>query len=135
MENFKLAPEFEKSSLFVMDFELCQLRLNIDGEVDWLILIPRKEGMKDWSDLSLEDQYQLTREIDHVSKSLKAELNPDKINVASLGNMVPQLHIHVMARYKTDRAWPGAIFGVPENKESSAKFDGARVSFWKEKLK
>lgn len=130
MESFKLHKDLEKSSLFVKDLDLCQVRLNFDGDVDWFILVPRREGMKDWCDLSLEDQYQLTREIDHVSKVLNKELAPDKLNVASLGNMVAQLHIHVIARYKSDRAWPGAIFGTSPANE----FDGGRVHFWKEKL-
>ena len=127
---FKMHEELEKGSVLIKDFQLCQARLHRDGDLDWIVLVPRIEGMKDWNDLSLEDQYQLTREIDHVCTVMKRELGPDKLNVASLGNMVPQLHIHVIARYKNDRAWPGAIFGSAPKKE----FHEARAIYWKEKL-
>lgn len=127
---FQLDPELQKSSLPVTELELCQVRLNYDGDVDWFVLIPKKEGMRDWCDLELEDQYQLSREIDRVCKLMRKELNPDKLNVASLGNMVAQLHVHVIARYKNDRAWPGAIFGTSPAKE----FDGERIKYWKEKF-
>lgn len=127
---FKLDSKLEESSVFIKDLRLCQARLNFDGDVDWIVLVPKKEGMKDWSDLDLDDQYQLTREIDMVCKALKAEVAPDKINVASLGNIVPQLHVHVIARYRNDRAWPGAIFGTSPAKE----FSGERAKFWDKKL-
>lgn len=112
-------------SEYITKLKLSEVRLIKDGDLDWFVLIPLKEGKKDWSDLEMEDQFELCREISLVSEKLEA-VSPDKINVASLGNMVPQLHIHVLARYKNDRAWPGAIWGTPSSKE----FDSSRVEFW-----
>ena len=116
---------------FLIDLPLSQLRMIPDGEITWFVLIPMRENMIDWSDLPLDDQYQLTQEINQLCHLLKEHKNPDKINVASLGNKVPQLHIHVMARYKEDRAWPGAIFGTQSGKE----FQIEELEFWKDKLK
>ena len=126
----KIAPEIERGSIFIKDMKLSQLRLLKDGDLDWFLLIPRKENMIDWSDLTLEDQSILCSEITEVSNLLKAAVAPDKINVGSLGNMVPQLHIHIIARYKNDRAWPAAIWGTQSIKD----FDQERVDYWKSKL-
>ena len=127
----KIAPEIERDSIFIKDLELSQLRLFKDGDLDWFLLIPRVEGAKDWSDLELKEQEVLCKEITEISNYLKAEVGPDKINVASLGNMVPQLHIHIIARYKSDRAWPAPIWGT----ESSSEFKLERLDFWISKLK
>ncbi|EQC51932.1 HIT domain-containing protein [Bacteriovorax sp. DB6_IX] len=116
-------------SIFIKKLNLSELRLIKDGELDWFVLIPLRENMKDWSDLEMEDQFELTREITLLSNKLK-KLNPDKINVASLGNVVPQLHIHVLARYQNDRAWPGPIWGT----QASKSFDDSRARFWIEEF-
>jgi diadenosine tetraphosphate (Ap4A) HIT family hydrolase len=97
---------------FLADFELCQLRLYKDGDLDWFVLIPRVAGIIDWIDLDPSDQIQMTKEIDKACQLLKKYTDYDKINVASLGNMVPQMHIHIIARHKNDRAWPNAIWGT-----------------------
>jgi diadenosine tetraphosphate (Ap4A) HIT family hydrolase len=101
---------------FLTDFELCQVRLYKDGDLDWFVLIPRVEGVVDWSDLDSNEQIKLTQEIDKVCRLLKQYSKFDKINVASLGNMVPQMHIHIIARRKDDRAWPNAIWGTKSKK-------------------
>ena len=127
----KIDPILEKDSIFITDLKLSQLRMIPDGENPWFILIPRKPDIIEWIDLSLEDQYILTEEISLVSEILKRHVNPDKINVASLGNQVPQLHVHVIARFKSDRAWPNAIWGTKSNKN----FSSDSIEFWKGKLK
>lgn len=101
---------------FVKNLDLCQLRLYKDGDLDWFVLIPMKENIIDWDDLTIDEQLQLTKEIDMVCKKMRKYSDFDKINVASLGNMVPQMHIHIIARKKTDRAWPGAVFGTKSKK-------------------
>lgn len=118
-------------SHFIYDFPLSQLRLIPDGDNTWFLLIPMREGKEDWSDLSQDEQHQLTDEIDLVCKEIQKHKDPDKLNVASLGNMVPQLHIHVIARYKDDRAWPGPIWGSVANNE----FDNKEVLFWQDLFK
>jgi len=115
-----------KDSEKIVTMDLCELRLIKDGEVDWFLLIPLRENMIDWSDLTLEDQMTLSYEITFVSRKLK-ELNIDKVNVGSLGNIVSQLHIHVIGRKKSDRAWPNAIWGT----NSPKVFEKSRVDFWK----
>lgn len=124
----KLHPQLEKDSHFICDFDLSQLRIIPDGELTWFLLIPRRDNLVDWSDLQITDQNKLCEEITAVSKKLKEFKTPDKINVASLGNMVPQLHVHVIARYKTDRAWPGPIWGS----QSKVEFSENEIDFWKE---
>lgn len=117
----KIHERLEADSLFIKDLELSQLRMIKDGDNPWFLLIPRKEGLVDWSDLSREDQHLLTDEIDFVCKKIQQKIEPDKLNVASLGNMVPQLHIHIIARFKTDRAWPGPIWGSDSISEFTEK--------------
>lgn len=123
--------KLQEDSHFIIDLPLSQLRIIPDGDNPWFLLIPMREGKKDWSDLDLDDQYQLTQEINQVCNLLKEHKDPDKLNVASLGNMVPQLHIHVIARYKEDRAWPGPIWGT----ESTSEFTLEDIEFWKSKFK
>ncbi len=78
----------------------------------WLILIPRVAGASEWIDLTREQQHQLSDEIAVVSHILQAVVTPHKLNIATLGNQVSQLHIHVIARYKTDGAWPNPVWGA-----------------------
>ena len=118
-----------EDSIEICNLTLSQLRLMRDGDVDWFLLIPLREEVKDWCDLSIEDQLVLTREIDYVSRLVK-ETKVDKINVASLGNLVSQLHIHIIGRLKADRAWPRPIWGT----SATRPFDPTKVNFWKNKM-
>ena len=92
--------------------ELSRVQMKNDSRFPWLILVPEVPGLKDLHDLSPEDQVTAMAEIDTVSRVLSDLHAPDKINVAALGNMVPQLHIHVIARFTTDEAWPAPVWGV-----------------------
>lgn len=78
----------------------------------WLVLVPQLPDAREWIDLEREQQHQLSDEIAVVSHILKALTTPDKLNIATLGNQVGQLHIHVIARYKTDKAWPNPVWGA-----------------------
>lgn len=91
----------------------------------WLILVPMVAGVSEWIDLEREQQHLLSDEIMITSHLLKALVTPDKLNVANLGNKVSQLHVHVIARYTTDPAWPNAIWGgeaAPYGEEELKKF-------------
>lgn len=77
----------------------------------WIVLVPRVPGLMEWIDLERGAQHQLSDEIAVVSHILKALTTPDKLNIATLGNQVSQLHVHVIARYKTDKAWPNPVWG------------------------
>lgn len=110
-DAFKLAAEFERDSLWLADWPLCQLRVQNDANYPWFILIPRRVSMVEIIDLTEQDREQLWRESAHLSVFLKAEFQAKKLNIAALGNMVPQLHLHHIARYEHDIAWPAPVWG------------------------
>lgn len=93
-------------------FELCHVLLMRDANYPWCVLVPDREGKVEVFDLSEEDQEQLKLESNTLLKYLKNEFNADKMNVAALGNVVPQLHIHHIVRYKADVAWPAPVWGA-----------------------
>ncbi|MDQ3617967.1 MAG: HIT family protein [Pseudomonadota bacterium] len=93
-------------------FELSELRLMDDANHPWLILVPRVEQAVELIDLDQAQQAELMREIALVSRALQATFKPHKLNVAALGNLVPQLHVHVIARFEHDIAWPRPVWGM-----------------------
>lgn len=93
-------------------FTLCHVLLMRDANYPWCILVPDREGLTEIFDLSIEDQNQLQLESNTLLEFLKNEFNADKMNVAALGNVVSQLHIHHIVRYKTDIAWPKPVWGT-----------------------
>ncbi|OGO76156.1 MAG: histidine triad (HIT) protein [Chromatiales bacterium RIFOXYA1_FULL_46_5] len=109
--GFELAPEIERDSIWLSDWPLCQLRVQNDANYPWFILIPRREAMVEIIDLTVAEQEQLWRESAHLSVFLKAEFQAKKLNIAALGNMVPQLHLHHIVRYQNDAAWPAPVWG------------------------
>jgi diadenosine tetraphosphate (Ap4A) HIT family hydrolase len=109
--KFELAPEIERDSLWLADWPLCQLRVQNDANYPWFILVPRRVAMVEIIDLTQDEQRQLWRESAFLSEFLKAEFNAKKLNVAALGNMVPQLHVHHIVRYENDIAWPAPVWG------------------------
>ena len=99
--------------MHIADLPLCEVRLMDNKLFPWLILVPRIAGAREWIDLDREQQHQLSDEIAILSHLLQALVTPDKLNMAALGNQVPQLHIHLIARYKGDKAWPNPVWGGP----------------------
>lgn len=93
-------------------FELCHVLLMRDANYPWCVLVPDREDKTEIFELSQEDQEQLQRESNTLLAFLKKEFNADKMNVAALGNVVAQLHIHHIVRYKTDIAWPAPVWGA-----------------------
>lgn len=110
--SFKLDPKLEADTVAVVDWDISTVRLMNDSRYPWLVLIPRRVGMRDLIDLAPEDRQCLTAEIDRATRTLKDLSGAYKMNVASLGNIVEQLHVHVIARHKDDDAWPGPVWGV-----------------------
>jgi len=108
---FSLAPELQRDCIELADWPLCKVLLMNDSQYPWFILVPRVAGVKEIIDLSEELQITLLQESGKLSKLLQQIFNPDKLNVAALGNMVPQLHVHHIARFTTDAAWPTPIWG------------------------
>ncbi|BAV97400.1 hypothetical protein A7A76_04235 [Lysobacter enzymogenes] len=112
MNPWHLHPQLADDTHPVAQFELCELRLMDDANHPWLILVPRVDGATELVDLDEAQQQTLTREIAVVSRALQAGFAPHKLNVAALGNLVPQLHVHVIARYREDIAWPRPVWGM-----------------------
>ncbi|MEI8643246.1 HIT domain-containing protein [Pseudoalteromonas sp. Hal040] len=108
---FSLAPELQRDCIELADWPLCKVLLMNDSQYPWFILVPRVAGVKEIIDLSEELQITLLQESGKLSKLLQQVFNPDKLNVAALGNMVPQLHVHHIARFTTDATWPTPIWG------------------------
>ena len=113
---FKLDPQLEGDTLPVRDLTLSSVLLNDDANYPWLILVPRRPGMVELIDLNDADRATLWDEIGQVSRVLKGVSKCHKLNVAQLGNQVAQLHIHIIAREKTDAAWPGPVWGKAPRK-------------------
>ena len=109
---FKLHKKFLKSSHHLLDLKLCTVRLHDNSKFPWVILIPRINKITDMSDLNSKDQILLMKEIIYVSKIMKKLFKTSKLNVEKIGNMVPQLHIHIIARSKKDSTWPLSVWVV-----------------------
>lgn len=109
---FSLHPQLAADTTLVTDGPLSHVLLMNDARYPWLILVPKRPDLVDYDDLSTEDRVTLGNEAAAVSKVIKRRFEAYKTNVAMLGNMVPQLHCHVVGRFKDDPAWPGPIWGV-----------------------
>ena len=109
---FKLDSKFLKSSHHITDLKLCTIRLHDNSKFPWLILIPKRNKISDMSDLKSKDQILLMKEIVYVSKIMKKSFKTKKLNVEKIGNIVPQLHIHIIARSKKDSSWPLSVWVV-----------------------
>ena len=117
---FKINNKFIKSSHHLLELKLCTMRLHDNSKFPWIILIPKRKNIKDMSELNFKDQILLMKEIIHVSKIVKKLFKTSKLNVEKIGNIVPQLHIHIIARKKNDSSWPLSVW-VVKGKPYSAK--------------
>lgn len=108
---FKLDSRLEADSLFLIDLPLSQVRLMNNARYPWLVLIPRQDGLREITDLAAADRHILLDEISHASETLQRLTGAHKMNIAALGNIVAQLHIHVIARFAEDAAWPAPVWG------------------------
>ena len=112
MSGFTLDPRLAGDSVPVVDLPLSAVRLMNERSWPWLILVPRRPGLVELIDLPPSDRATLIEEIARAAEALSRLYRPDKMNVAALGNVVPQLHVHVIARFHCDPAWPRPIWGV-----------------------
>lgn len=113
---FKLHETLERDSLMVGEFDLSLVLLSRDANYPWLILVPKRPDIQEIYQLNPSDRQQLLQESCQLSEAIMALFVPDKLNIATLGNLVPQLHMHHVARYRSDCAWPGPIWGVSSPK-------------------
>ena len=109
--TFQLHPRLQADTFFVTDLPLSRILLMNDARYHWLILVPRLEDARELHQLPESVQLQLCKESAQVAKLIEQLFIPDKMNVAVLGNIVPQLHVHHIARFKDDPAWPGPVWG------------------------
>jgi diadenosine tetraphosphate (Ap4A) HIT family hydrolase len=109
-QAFTLDPRIEESSVPVVDWPLAQIRLKDDARFHWLLLVPRRAGVVELTDLDEADYGQLTAEILAATRLVQEIARPDKTNIATLGNVVPQMHVHVIARFHSDPAWPDPVW-------------------------
>jgi len=114
--EFTPDPAFIATSAAVGDLALCHVRLQLDARYPWLVLIPRKTGLREIEDLSAADRIALIEETVRAGSAVRAVaevlgLAVDKLNVGALGNVTPQLHVHVLGRRAGDPAWPGPVWG------------------------
>lgn len=117
--SFVLHPALKKDCIELSRLDLCRVLLMNDRQFPWLILVPERENITEIYQLSSEDQQQLMRESSYISAQLATLYHADKMNIATLGNKVSQLHIHHVVRYTSDKAWPAPIWG---------KFDTVRYT-------
>ena len=128
--TFILNRKFLKSSHHITDLKLCSIRLHDNSKFPWVILIPKINKITDMSDLNSKDQILLMKEIIYVSKIMKKLFNTSKLNVEKIGNMVPQLHIHIIARSKKDISWPLSVWVV-----KGKNYSRAALSIMKQKVR
>ncbi|SFK72227.1 HIT domain-containing protein [Methylophaga sulfidovorans] len=109
---YELHPQLKQDTVRIGEFELCEVLLMNDMRYPWLILVPKRENKAEIYQLTEQEQQQLLTESSFVSKAMSVLFSADKMNIAALGNMVEQLHIHHIARFKTDATWPKPVWGI-----------------------
>lgn len=129
--HFELDPRLAADTAFVADWKLSRLLLMDDARFPWLILVPRRADACELDDLTHDDQTEMTGEINHAMALLREVAPCDKFNVGALGNIVRQLHVHIVARRECDAAWPGPVWGCGKPQRYTPTARGA----WIEKLR
>lgn len=114
-----LHPQLRKETIEIVVLRLSRVLLLNDSRFQWLILVPDRPSVTELHTLNAADQMILMSELTVCSRVLESLYRPDKINIGALGNLVPQLHIHVVARFQTDTAWPGPVWGFGERQPYS----------------
>ncbi len=109
--NFQINNILERDSVFIKKLNLCQLRLINNKNFPWVILVPEIDNISEITDLNSEQYSLLCSEIMLVSKIIKTQFSPDKLNIATIGNVIRQMHIHIVARYKNDPLFPNTVWG------------------------
>ncbi len=114
MSEFVLHPQLKKDTFLIKSLDLSEVLLMNDSRYPWIILVPRIENAFDITDLSPKNRLVFNDEINKVATAIKRHYQPDRINIAMLGNVVPQLHCHIIARFETDFAWSKPVWGIGE---------------------
>lgn len=115
------------TKIFIADLPLCRVLMEDEAHYPWLFLVPRQPNAARLIDLSAANQLQLVQELDFVQKMMWEEFQPAQLNVAAIGNKTPQLHVHVIARYENDPAWPNTVWDHPARFQCSESLKITRV--------
>ena len=127
MANFELHPDLKRDGIVIGQFPLSLVLLINDSAYPWFVLVPKRAGIKDAIDLEHADYQQLSEESRLFSVALKQIFSAEKLNIAALGNMTPQLHVHHIVRSSSDPAWPNPIWGFqPLTAYTSDEVDAIR---------
>ena len=132
--SFVLDPRLEADSVFIADGPLSQVRLMNDARFPWLLLVPRVADASEWIDRDGNQQRLLLAEINQLSKLLRTEPAVQKLNIGALGNIVRQLHVHLVGRNEEDAAWPAPVWGNGTARKWEADALSARVEHWRQRL-
>ncbi|MNM60862.1 HIT domain protein [compost metagenome] len=133
--DFELDTRLAADSVLIADGPLSQIRLMNDDRFPWVVLVPRVAGASEWIDLDGGQQRLLLAEINQISQHLKQKPNVTKINIGALGNIVRQLHIHLIGRHEGDPAWPGPVWGSGKAQRFDADVLAQRVEMWRQRLR
>ena len=109
--TFQLHERLQLDCISIGRFDLCQILMMNDSQFPWFILVPEKAGIREIYQLSKAERHTLAEESSYLAENLAILYKADKVNIAAIGNLVPQLHIHHIVRYQTDKAWPAPIWG------------------------
>ncbi|MBA8666708.1 HIT domain-containing protein [Holosporaceae bacterium 'Namur'] len=123
--NFELHPKLNEDTIFIHDFSLSRLLLIKDANFKWFVLVPRVDGLREIIDLNEEERILLFREICKISEFLKQSYSPYKLNIAAIGNIVEQLHIHIILRYKDDPLYPNPVWrnNLPKKEYTNSEIE------------
>jgi len=127
-----LDKRIEHTSLFISHVDFCQIRLVQDQRYFWLLIIPERDGLVEWHDLTESETVFVSKLIHHFSAEMKRATNAVKINIGAIGNIVPMLHIHIVARHAGDPAWPEPVWGRGQATKMSLTEEAWRVAVIKD---
>lgn len=134
MSGFEPDPRLARDSVFVADGPLSQVRLMNDRRYPWLVLVPRVENVSEWLDLDGGQQRLLLAEINQAGALIRAVPGVQKLNIGALGNIVRQLHVHLVGRHEGDAAWPGPVWGQGTAEPYSAETLIEQLDTWRTRL-
>lgn len=133
--DFVLDTRLAADSVLIADGPLSQIRLMNDDRFPWVVLVPRVPDASEWIDLDGAQQRLLLAEINQISQHLKHKPNVSKINIGALGNIVRQLHVHLIGRNENDAAWPGPVWGSGKAQRFDPEVLTERVEIWRQRLR
>lgn len=135
MADFELDPRLAADSVFVADGPLSQVRLMDDTRFPWLVLVPRVAGASEWIELDGSQQRLLLAEVNQVGQLIRTQDGVEKLNIGALGNIVRQLHVHLVGRHAGDAAWPGPVWGSGHAERHTPQVLEQQIARWRALLR